>query len=222
MTGMGYAGPMKLEGDAGSRERILFLIKTKGPTSAARLARHLGITSMAVRQHLQLLIEKGLVSFEDKRGSVGRPARIWNLTSAAAEQFPEGYADLALDMLSAMRAAFGEAGLAQLLSVRGRAQAERYRATLPGRDADLPRRVAALARIRRDEGYMAESAKVRDGSVMLIENHCPICAAATVCQGLCGAELELFRETMGPAVTVEREEHILGGDRRCTYRFREA
>ena len=212
---------MRLEGDAGSRERILYLIKTKGPSTAARLARQLGITSMAVRQHLQLLSQKGLVSFADERGSVGRPPRIWSLTSAAADQFPEGYAELAVDMLVAVGATFGEEGLAQLLSARSRGQVKRYRASLPGGEADLPRRVGALARLRRDEGYMAESTKARDGSVVLIENHCPICAAATVCQGLCGAELELFREAMGPGVTVEREEHILGGDRRCTYRFRE-
>ncbi|MFT7462160.1 MAG: putative ArsR family transcriptional regulator [Pseudohongiellaceae bacterium] len=210
---------MKSDPETGSRERILFLLKTKGATTAARLGRHLGITSMAVRQHLQRLSDGGLVGFEDERGSVGRPARIWSLTDAAAEQFPEGYADLALDMLGAMRETFGEDGLTQLLKVRSQAQAERYRATLPAPDQGLAKRVAALARLRRDEGYMAESAKARDGSVLLIENHCPICAAATVCAGLCGAELDLFREALGPDVKIEREEHILNGDRRCTYRF---
>lgn len=210
---------MRPDADAGSRERILFLLKTRGPTTAARLGRHLGITSMAVRQHLQLLADSGLVRFEEDRGSVGRPARIWSLTDKAAEQFPEGYAELAVDMLGALRETFGDQGLARLLEVRGRAQAERYRAVLPAADHDLARRVAALARLRRDEGYMAESSKARDGSVVLIENHCPICAAATICQGLCGAELELFRQALGPGVSVEREEHILGGDRRCSYRF---
>jgi hypothetical protein len=38
--------------------------------------------------------------------------------------------------------------------------------------------VAELARIREEEGYMAEWNPEQDGSLFLIENHCPICAAA--------------------------------------------
>ena len=61
----------------------------------------------------------------------------------------------------------------------------------------------------------------RDGrDFLFIENHCPICAAATACQGFCATELDLFRSALGPGVTVERAEHILSGDRRCAYRIR--
>ena len=60
----------------------------------------------------------------------------------------------------------------------------------------------------------------RDGTGFLfIENHCPICAAATACQGFCASELDLFRSALGPGVSVERAEHILSGDRRCVYRI---
>ena len=82
----------------------------------------------------------------------------------------------------------------------------------------LDRKVASLAAIRRREGYMAEWRR-RDGGFVLIENHCPICAAATACQGLCRDELRLFREVLGPGVRVERSEHVLDGARRCAYRI---
>jgi predicted ArsR family transcriptional regulator len=60
----------------------------------------------------------------------------------------------------------------------------------------------------------------RDGrGFLFVENHCPICAAATVCQGFCSTELDLFRSVLGPGVSVERFEHILSGDRRCAYRI---
>ena len=61
-----------------------------------------------------------------------------------------------------------------------------------------------------------------EGGFLFIENHCPICAAAAACSGLCRAELELFRRTLGPDVTVERTDHILAGARRCAYRVRPA
>jgi predicted ArsR family transcriptional regulator len=56
------------------------------------------------------------------------------------------------------------------------------------------------------------------GGFLLVENHCPICAAARTCQGLCASELEVFRRVLGPDVTVERSDHILAGARRCAYR----
>ena len=55
------------------------------------------------------------------------------------------------------------------------------------------------------------------GSFLFIENHCPICAAATVCQGFCTTEIDLFRAVLGPDASVERAEHIVSGDRRCVY-----
>ena len=60
------------------------------------------------------------------------------------------------------------------------------------------------------------------GEYLLIENHCPVCAAAHACRGLCRGELELFREVLGPGVEVERVDHILTGARCCSYRVRRA
>jgi predicted ArsR family transcriptional regulator len=81
-------------------------------------------------------------------------------------------------------------------------------------------RVEALAQIRSDEGYLAEVVDNPDGpGVLLVEHHCPICTAATSCPGLCGSELELFRTVLGPKVSVQRTQHVLAGDRRCTYRI---
>ena len=57
------------------------------------------------------------------------------------------------------------------------------------------------------------------GAFLLVENHCPICAAARACQGFCRSELEIFHRVLGPGCAVERLEHILAGSRRCAYRI---
>ena len=67
---------------------------------------------------------------------------------------------------------------------------------------------------------MAEIRKEEDGGFLLVENHCPICAAANACQGFCSTELDLFRSVLGPGITVERAEHIIKGDQRCVYRVK--
>jgi predicted ArsR family transcriptional regulator len=106
----------------------------------------------------------------------------------------------------------------RVIGARERDTRAAYRAAM--RDAaTLPERVARLAEIRSTEGYMAEWSDVGDGSYVLAENHCPICAAAATCQEFCRAELNVFRDVLGADVAVEREEHIIAGARRCAYRI---
>ena len=205
---------------AGSRERLLFHLKTKGAQSAADLARRLGVTAMAVRQHLARLEEEGLVGYRDEAGRVGRPRRIWSLTGAAEERFPDSHAELAFGMIEAAKSAFGEEGLERLISTRLESQISNYRSEMPAAEAPLKDKVAALCQLRRQEGYMAEWSSTKEGGFELVENHCPICAAAQICVGLCEGELGLFRQLLGSDVEVERTEYILDGDRRCTYSVR--
>jgi predicted ArsR family transcriptional regulator len=65
---------------------------------------------------------------------------------------------------------------------------------------------------------MARVESAADGTFLLIEDHCPVCAAAETCQGLCRAELRIFEHLLGGFATIERGEHLLSGGRRCTYR----
>ncbi len=203
---------------ARARDRVLLQLKTRGASTASKLAERLDVTPMAIRQHLAALEDEGLVAHVEERRAVGRPARVWRLTPEAASRFPDTHADLTVELLSAMKEVFGDEGLDRLIHARSLKQRADYRERLPGPDAPLADRVAALAKIRHAEGYMADWREEPDGSFLLIENHCPICAAATLCQGFCRDELELFREMLGPGATVERGEHLLSEARRCVYR----
>ena len=200
-----------------TRRRIVKLLKTEGAMDSASLAGHLDVTAMAVRQHLYALQEEKLVAAEERPVPLGRPAKFWRLTKEAERLFPDAYAELNAALITSVQDAFGPQGMTRLLDARMARQRADYRARIDG-SAPLAKRIQQLAKIRADEGYMAEVK--REGSGFLfIENHCPICAAATACQGFCSSELELFRSALGPGVSVERAEHILSGDRRCVYRI---
>lgn len=213
-----YDGDMNAKARRSGRDRVLFLLKTKGPRTAGQLAKRLGVTTMGVRQHLSILQGEGLVDYIDKRRKVGRPARVWQLADKAYDRFPDCHAELAVNMLQAVRNTFGEQGLERLTAERTRLQVENYRTRMP-RSATLVERVATLARIRRQEGYMAEWGRTPDGTIELVENHCSIAKAARFCPMLCSGELDLFRAVLGSGVSVERVEHLLCGDRRCTYQI---
>jgi predicted ArsR family transcriptional regulator len=200
-------------------DRILLQLKTKGPQPAAQIAGRLGVTAMAIRQHLYALRDGGLVTYEDEHRKVGRPARIWRITEKAQARFPDSHAELTVEMLAIIRATFGEKGIDRLMTERTRLQRKAYGERLRAAGKSLEAQVSALAKIRAEQGYMAEAARQRDGSFLLTENHCPICAAAASCQGLCREELILFSSVLGNDVIVERTDHILAGARRCAYRI---
>jgi predicted ArsR family transcriptional regulator len=199
-----------------TRRAIVKRLKAEGPVDSARLARRMGLTPMAVRQHLYALQREKLVTAEERKGRLGRPAKYWQLTREADRLFPDAYAELSVALIGALGDTFGEAGVQRVLASRCAAQRTAYRARIDA-SAPLGDKLRALAKQRTEEGYMAEVRRDGDG-YLFIENHCPICAAASVCQGFCSTELELFRDVLGPEVAVERGEHIVSGDRRCVYR----
>jgi len=202
-----------------TRRAITKLLKTEGPIDSAQLAARLGLTAMAVRQHLYALQREGLVAAEERPVPIGRPAKFWRLTREADHLFPEAYAELSVALIDSVKDAFGEEGLQSVLTSRCARQRTDYARQIKPADP-LARELRNLAKLRTEEGYMAEIKKEDDGSFLLVENHCPICAAANACQGFCSTELDLFRSVLGPGVTVERAEHIIKGDHRCVYKIK--
>jgi predicted ArsR family transcriptional regulator len=203
--------------DNAGGDRILGMIKRRGPLRSADIATVLGTTAEAARQQLVKLAVNGLVEAMTEKQGVGRPARYWHLTPAAHNRFPDTHAEITVRLIDAVRSTLGEAALEQLVRVREEETRRSYAGALSGATT-LGARVARLAEIRSREGYMAEW-RADAAGFLLLENHCPICAAAAACQGFCRAELDVFRNVLGPGVAVDRIEHVLAGARRCAYRI---
>ena len=199
-----------------TRRKILDHLKSNGPQDAASLAQELGVTAMAVRQHLYDLRDEKLVDATDVARPVGRPAKHWRLTEAADRFFPDAHADLAVGLIDAVQTALGPEAMEALIAERSRQQTREYRAVLD-KKFDVMAKLEALAQMRTVEGYMASVEQTQDG-FLFIESHCPICSAARACTGLCAMELQVFSHALGPDIEIERTDHILAGARRCAYR----
>lgn len=202
-------------------DRVLMALKMHGALSSAELGSLLSTTGEAARQQLARLAEEGLVISASESRGVGRPTQRWSLTQAAQARFPDTHAALTVQLLDIVRAALGPEALDTIIAVREAETRVAYETAVSGGQT-LRDKVASLAGLRSAEGYMAEWREEPDGTLLLVENHCPICAAATACQGFCRAELEVFRAVLGPEARVERQEHIVSGGRRCTYTINEA
>jgi predicted ArsR family transcriptional regulator len=197
-------------------DRLLYQLKSRGPQPAATLAAACAITPMGAHKLLQRLVEQGLVEASDEVHGVGRPRRIWRLAAAGHARFPNRHGDLTVQLLDQISSTLGPQALEKLIAAREAHTLAHYAEQLaPLRS--LGARVRRLASLRAAEGYMARVE--RDGpDWLLIEDHCPICAAATSCQGFCRSELALFQASLGPLARVQRQDHLLAGARRCVYR----
>ena len=198
-------------------DKILQMLKTQGELTAKVIATELGLTTMGVRQHLQSLEDNSDVVFEDKKATRGRPTRYWSLTAKSNSHFSDRHEELTVQLIDSVKTIFGDQGLEQLIAHREDASFKLYQAALV--DAkDLAAKLAALAKLRTEEGYMA-SVESRDGVYWLLENHCPICAAASSCLNFCRSELQLFQNLLQLEASISREEHIIEGARRCAYKI---
>ncbi len=199
-------------------DRILHLLKKNGAQTADMLGNALTMTSVGARRHLDTLYAAGLVESHDQIEGVGRPRKFWQLSRKGHAQFPDAHADLTVKMIGDVRRVFGEEGLDRLIAERERDMRLGYEKAMEGKGT-LADRVQALAELRASEGYMARVER-DGGDFLLVEDHCPICAAATACQGFCRSELSIFRMVLGPDAVVERADYLIDGGRRCSYRIR--
>ncbi|ASF17300.1 MULTISPECIES: helix-turn-helix transcriptional regulator [Shewanella] len=198
-------------------DKIIQLLKLHGPLTAKTLAEELALTTMGVRQHLQALEEAGDVDIEDRVEGRGRPTRYWGLTEQSRTHFADRHSELSLQLIDSVKMIFGDQGLDKLIEHREQTAMQQYRSAMQGM-TDITSRLTKLVELRTLEGYMATQEQA-DGVFWLLENHCPICSAATKCQNFCRSELQQFQQLFADIATVSREEHIIDGARRCAYRI---
>lgn len=199
-----------------TREYIMQLLKINGELSTKSITEALGITGMAVRRHLETLKNDGYITFRTMKQPMGRPVSLYRLTDSAEDFFPKNYHALALDLLNELQEEAGDEMISLLFDKRKNTLFSKYTPTVKA-DA-LEDRVAALAQIQNDNGYMADYQKVTEEEYLFEELNCPISQVANRYQHACRCELDLFQSLL--EADVERTECLAKGDHKCVYRIR--
>ena len=176
---------------AGSATRleVLRLIRLAGGLTAQQLAAELKITSMGVRRYLVALERDGLVRVQMQRQAAGRPTYVYRLTEAGYDTFPNNYDLLATQLLDAVQVHDGDARVDELFARRMDQLVAQYEPRMRGKD--LGERVAELARIQAENGYMAVWEPVPEG-YLLKEQNCAIYRVACRFQAACHYEINCF------------------------------
>lgn len=195
---------------------MLTEMKHAGELTARDLARRVGLSLTATRHHLKELQGVGVVTWEREGGGrVGAPNHLFRLSESGEALFPQRYKETLTQLLDLVEETEGRDATVGLLE----SHFERLAAKLePGvANTAPPERMAQVAAIRTEQGYMAEgTATFCCGS--LTEHHCAIRAVAERFPEVCDAEQRLLERLLGGKV--ERRQHLLSGDAACMYSVR--
>lgn len=201
-----------------TRDQILHMLKVKGSLSVSDMAVDLGITEMAVRRHLNTLERDNLIKSTLVRQAMGRPTNVYSLSQEADELFPRNYSHLTLDFLRDLQDIDGLGKVEMLFRRRENRLEETYRNQMQG---DLEERVAKLAELQNDKGYMVEWEKDSSGDGYRIEEfNCPISQVAREYNQACSCELSLFRRVLN--AQVEQTSCMAKGGDKCVFEIKEA
>ena len=198
---------------AKTQEAILLHLKKAGELTVNDLCDMLKITSMAVRRHLVGLQKDGLILSRMVRQERGRPTYKYKLSDKAASLFPQAGSTLALDLLDAIYEQSGSKGVMDLLSISNKKRLERLKARVENKT--LAERVAEVAKIFSEEGYMTEWEALPDGNFIVYQRHCAVHEMADKYRQLCAMEPQMMESLL--QVPVTREKYILRNDPICAY-----
>jgi DeoR family suf operon transcriptional repressor len=202
-------------GQKGQRGTLLVQLKRAQPLTAKELASRLGVSLNGVRHHLKELEAEGLVRYELSHKGVGAPAFAYRLSTAGEALFPRRYQETLTGLLDQIVEREGREGAVRLLEAHLSALAGRLKADFEPLTPE--QRLEAVARVRSEQGYMAE-AVAGEASGVLTERNCAIQAVAERFPEICAAEARFLSEVLG--TEVERREHILSGCAACEYHVR--
>jgi DeoR family suf operon transcriptional repressor len=197
----------------GPRATLVLELKRAGGLTAKALAQRLGLSLNAVRHHLKELEVAGLVRYAREHRGIGAPAFVYRLSAAGEGLFPRRYEEAVTRLLDHVVEREGRAAAVAVLESRYRELSARLRAALE--DASPPERVAAVARVLADEGYMPEVRPSATPGLRLVEHNCPIQHVALRFPEVCEAEAQFLAEVLRAQVT--RETHIASGCGTCEY-----
>jgi predicted ArsR family transcriptional regulator len=196
-----------------TREKIILLLKKRGPMAIDELSKELSITSMGIRQHLLSLERRGLIEYMTKRQGIGRPAFLYKLTAKADDLFPKEYDKFMVNLFHDIEKNDGREKIDEILKWRRNRIVRDAREVLADKKS-IGEKIYALRDILEADGYFPEISESNTHYILKLFN-CPIFKLASEYKEVCRHDLQMFREMIGKDLI--REGCINSGNPSCTY-----
>ena len=208
------------DGFSEPKKKLLYYLKVMEQAGLKELANVMKVSRMAIHKHLTVLQMRGLVEGVETRGGIGRPRMVYQLTSQSKTVFPKSYSAIATYAFDFIEKNMGKEAVEKVLRERQSELFDQYYKRL--RDLEFDKQVKELARIRDEEGYIAESkkeSKSSGGKHVLLEYNCPIIHIAEKHWEACTTETELFEKLLD--ADIETTHRAAKGDSICKFVIKE-
>jgi len=199
--------------DNPTRQKIILLLKKAEHMTVAELSREMGITPMAVRQHLMALERKGIIHYVTKKYGIGRPMFLYKLTEKAMDIFPNSYKDFLMDVLRALDDMDGRTKIDKIFRVNKQSVLDKKQRLLFG-ISDFGEKVARFRELLEEDGFLVELEEKKD-DFKLKKYNCLLPDVAAQFPEACRYELELYRNLLNK--NVSRSQSIREGSPSCLY-----
>jgi DeoR family transcriptional regulator, suf operon transcriptional repressor len=188
------------------------------PTGATleELSSHLGITKTATKEHVIKIESQGLLTFEDMKGSVGRPRRKYLLSDTGRDVFPKQYSWLSNVLLQLLAEDMGSESVSRIM----RDLADKVALSMKDRFKNAhssSELLAEVTKVLNELGYRAslKQSDLRKGAVIEATN-CVYHSVAKDHPELCGFDIHFLKNTTGMK-DVRLESCIARGGSVCRF-----
>lgn len=198
------------------KTKLLELIKSKGELSIDEAILHLGLAKTTVRQHLLLLEKQNLIQSKTSRAARGRPQRVYQLTQQASVLFPSQESALLTELLSKLIEGGQQSWVNNFFTDYWNKRTKKFKKRLETKgELSTKATQTALLEFLKDEGFMPEIIKKKDGSITVRECNCPFSETIKVTRLPCQLEAIFLEQTLN--ARLERTSYIPAGATTCTY-----
>jgi predicted ArsR family transcriptional regulator len=197
-----------------TRQQILEILERRGEVTVQELSEELGLTSVTVRHHLEILRSEGYITDPEVQHSnrPGRPRYVYRMTAMAADLFPSNYSGLAVAILDAV----------ENITPKQREQIlEETAHQLAAKAGNMPRepeqRLEAISRFLKRLGFVSrwEQDVEEETKYYLHICNCPYHYVAQSHPETCEIDKAMLRDLTG--THVERVKGKAGTNSLCTY-----
>ncbi|HJU83442.1 MAG TPA: HTH domain-containing protein [Holophagaceae bacterium] len=167
------------------------------------LAAHLGVTRTAVQQHVLRLLDLGYLVYEDAKGAVGRPRRIYRISDEGIDAFPKKYSWLANAILAQLAGRLGPSGSRAFMEELAAAVAASLDSGAAASDPPALR-LKKVTALMNELGYRAvlkPAAGPREAAIEAV--NCVYHSVAKTHPELCQFDVSLIEHASGMGVRLE-------------------
>lgn len=205
---------MTLKKRTPTKQKLLTILKKDHLLTIEEMMVYFTISEIAVRRHIHELVEQGFIHKVAVKQEIGRPFYRYELTKKGHATFPNQYEALPVELLRDLEELQGKEAVKELLEKRMDRERSFFEETIETDDFD--KRVAKVAEIQDEKGYMVEYEKTENGDYEMKHFNCPISNIASAYRQVCKNEKSVFQDVF-PGSEVTSHSCITGGDAYCKW-----